>query len=279
MTTIKSLLTLIILSCFVSTSFAQFSSIKKKMQIQQKSQVAAVKKAASKKNSTAITNQSNGPRKGMTTDKYLWIFPANGQNGHWVSLKPGELQNRTNQKADYAYIVNAFSNKAYGKTTPGYRGPRPPVKQLDVKKVKDNYDNLKDDLVKDFSMGDKEEGRPGVYYFNKIELNMFLCASNKDLIIVTDTLFVPVAQKGNAALSSLWYNDRNYIKIIANCIVYESPVRLISSNKTFTDYVFVTNETIFKSPYKNLSSNNLNPAPPFFHPSERNAKGYIDPMT
>ena len=101
-------------------------------------------------------------------------------------------------------------------------------------------------------------GKTNVYYFKKIEKGFpitFTSAHNH--IIVTDTLYAPIP------IISTEREKRNYIKIIANCIVYESPIKPASLSRNKTDLVFSAKKIIFKSRYKKLQKKELTPTPPF----------------
>lgn len=122
-----------------------------------------------------------------------------------------------------------------------------------------------------------KDGMTNVHYFKNIRKKEWTTFSNDfDHIIVTDTLFAP----------SMFLNSdnkprrvkRSYIKIIANCIIYESPIKLASTKlRTQTDYVFSAGSIFFKSKHNDLQVMKFGSSPQFVV-ADTNIKIHKDPF-
>ena len=271
MTTIKSLLTLTIIACFASTSFAQFSSIKNKIQKYQKAQVAAVEKAA---------NQAKeGPQKVITANNKVYILLVDGQKAGWRSPRLNELKNRKQQKAEFLYALNLRPSPTRGGRTGDIRFK---PKRIDFSYLKEDTKAIQEGTIERSTLGDSRLN-PGfkktrVHYFKNINLGLITFHPYQDHIVVTDTLFVPVADAGHALLYGSYQNQgMQKIKIIANCIIFESPITLASTSAVSTNFVFSANKYIYKSVHKGLDRK-ISSAPLYYRPEYRNVSGRIDKM-
>ncbi|MGK0174138.1 MAG: hypothetical protein ACI9AT_000518 [Ulvibacter sp.] len=267
MTTIKSLLTLIILSCFVSTSFAQ---VRKK------------NNTAYTKNTTVVTMGYFGTRTVMPAHKLVWVFSTNGVKAHWERPKPNELKNMKKQKAEYSYDVNLKLNP-YKAGVASYVRGRTKAKPIKLTSLKKNTEMLMKNVVSNHLVGKSGKKyskypQTMVSYFKNINAHLFSFNPYMDHIVVTDTLFVPFASTGKATFVAGYQNQGwAHIKIIANCIVYESPLMLSSMGSISTDFVFASNKYIFKSIYKDLPKNTIQP--PLYKSSDPNKiKGFKNKM-
>jgi len=122
-----------------------------------------------------------------------------------------------------------------------------------------------------------KDGRTNIHYFKNIRKGNFTSFSNDfDHIVVTDTLYAP---------TSFFNTDnkprrvkRSYIKIIANCIIYESPIKLASTKlRTETDYVFSADSIFFKTKQNRLQKMKVGSSPPFVA-ADVNIKIHKDPF-
>ncbi len=290
MALIKGFLLLLLIECLSSTSFAQTTPTLNKKSYNYFKKKTDNKNTSTKKSQIYLNNQYSikyatvGERKIVTSHKYVWVLPANGKNGYWAGARASEIKNRQKENPSFTYELSFGNIKPYKPDT------QKPVKSLVLSKIKEYKDGLEKSVVQNFTIGKKENLNKNkaiyrayiknstptnVYYIKKINLGILFFLPDVDHIVVTDTLFVPVAAPRKSTFTSLQTQKRNYIKIIANCIVYESPVQLLSSNRDKTDFVFSANKIIFKSTYKNLKKSELSPPPPFYK-NDSNTKGYKD---
>lgn len=229
-------------------------------------------------------------RKVVTSHKYVWVLSANGKKGTWSRPVANEIKNRQKATSSFSYEPSFDHMRPYKSGKSSYVEAPKPAKSIVLNRIKEYKDGLEKKVIKNFTIGKKEDlnknkarnysysangTQTNVYYTKNINLGILLFLPDVDHIVVTDTLFVPVAAPRKSTFTSLQTKNRNYIRIIANCIVYESPIQLLSSNSSKTDYVFSANKVIFKSNYKNLKKSDFNPPPPFYR-TDTNTKAYKD---
>ena len=227
------------------------------------------------------------PRKMMPHRKNnIWVMGTSTINGHWA--KPGANEVKTyNEKTTsqtYTDTVLNYSFKSYNesalksKTTRRRNGIlashyKIPKKTFSINNINESERRwMLDDNVQAEGLTGMA-GKTNVYYFKKIgSKSLIAFATNYNHVIVTDTLYAP------AGILSVERTKRNYIKIIANCIVYDSPLLPSSVTTNKTDFVFSAKSIIFKSKYEDLSTVELTPAPPFAY-EDINIKIHKDPYS
>ncbi|MFK7774342.1 MAG: hypothetical protein AB8F94_19495 [Saprospiraceae bacterium] len=295
MTTIKGFLILIILSCFVNLSDAQTrktktvdhrkSTSKSKTKKSKRTRPTAPRPTArtSSPRNRVAASSATGPRKIMTGRDQVWVFPkVKRRRGGSLWTKPTSGEIKKHKKANFAYSYPVSFNHLHSYYSINKSNP---LRQqlIDDNKIREFRDGLKKRITQ--TAGISEKGRSthpsrkqtSVYYFRKIDLGGFIFTDAAKHIIVVDTLYVPAAAPGKSSFVSVGHGSKNYIKIIANCIVYESPINVSTINPNKTDMVFAANKFIFKSPYKNLTKVELFPTPPFYkNTTASNLKVYKD---
>jgi hypothetical protein len=236
------------------------------------------------------------PRKIMIQGKYVWVFATNTTKGHWASLAVNEKEkfNQLLTKGDTMYSLNLNNYKRTymytSRTTSAI-----PNKAFEVDKFEEHPEWItkRGSLVRKDGASRLEmkgaSGKTNVYYHKNINLLLMNFSSyNKydlpetntaftDHIIVTDTLFIPSDSYG---FLNIKRRKRGYVKIIANCIIYDRPIKVNTTSIT-TDFVFSAKKILLKTPYKDLTKTELNPAPPFImlmNKKQNMIEGYIDPF-
>ena len=243
-----------------------------------------------------VMNQASNKvdRKIMIRDKYAWVYATNTTRGHWARLAVNEREKfeQLLKVGDTLYPVRFNEYKTY-KEASRYSSSIP-KKAFEKDKFEEHPEWITKigSLVKpDGSSRLEMEGAIGktnVYYHKNINLlHMNFAGYNKydfpetniastDHIVVTDTLLIPL---GSLGFMNIHRRNRGYVKIIANCIIYERPIKVSStliSDKT--DFVFSAREILLKSPYKDLTETELNPSPPFIWKVDTNVETYVDPF-
>lgn len=224
---------------------------------------------------TAKRGTPRGPRKTLSLDnKKVWVFGENTSKAHMAEKAANDIL----ASAEGPYFIygpisfNDFNTYDQASKRGGFElrkssilgmpkmMPKIPEKKFSVKDSEEDWDwvDMKKTSTKHI-VG--TEGKTNLHYFKNIKKNSLISfASANDHIIVTDTLYAPII------LFSTERNQRHYIKIIAKCIVYESPIRtgsVISPDRGKTDYVFSAKQINFKSKFENLQTVELTPPPPF----------------
>ncbi len=245
------------------------------------------KKLYQKNNMTTLRtfNFIENDRQIMTARKRIWVLGTTQKEGHWEKLKKGyvwvpatdvkkgywevsksnEIKERRKIKADYLYKITNSKGLAYPKYTVRRGGiAKAPEKPFRLNKVAEHFTFLKNKAVKNVDFEGKE-GSMNVYYVKKASLGLFTFAALQDHIVVIDTLHVPAAAPFSASFMSLDRNERRYVKVIANHLVYESPISISSLGIRHADFVFAAKNVHFKSPYKQLQKEALSPAPPMVY--------------
>lgn len=122
-----------------------------------------------------------------------------------------------------------------------------------------------------------KDRKTNVHYFKNIRKEELTIFSNDfDHIVVTDTLyattsFLNIGGKPRRV-------KRSYIKIIANCIIYDSPIKVVSTmSRNKTDYVFSADNIFFKTKHKGLQKMKVGSSPPFVT-ADVNIKIHKDPF-
>ncbi|PHN01582.1 hypothetical protein [Flavilitoribacter nigricans] len=214
-----------------------------------------------------VTTVANGSGKRMPgKPRYDWMLPAApGKNGYWVSKS-------ANAKKDYPlydYSVRLpFSDEYPFYRENGTRKSVPRINSLSISQITDRYENkealsLEAGKFRSYVFNGKTPGAINVHYARRINLGLVSFNDNRNHYLVVDTLYVPRATTINGTLLSLSRQKRALIKVIANCIIYESPIFLNATSGFGTDFLFAANRIIFKSQHKDLKSFQTSPAPLF----------------
>jgi hypothetical protein len=202
-------------------------------------------------------------------NKKVWVLGTTKREGHWNTPQSTEIGTDVKNKPLYDYPVSTLIEiKSYDKAVllPSEHNDivvtsNLPKKEIDLDQIV--YDRDWSDHGTSAIYKDGADGKLNVSFFKTIKKNSKIILPNDfDHIIVTDTLFAPVLFLNTDGKPR--NDDRSYIKIVANCIVYESPINLLSlKSKSKTDYVFSAKEIIFKSTFNDLKPYELKPVPPF----------------
>ncbi|AUC81023.1 hypothetical protein [Lacinutrix sp. Bg11-31] len=224
------------------------------------------------------------PRKMMPYRKdKIWVLGTNTSKGHWSKPLTNEINTFYKNKQYYTYPIKLYSsNWSYNKahlnssftTSIGIikkKGYKIPKKVFNINTIVPDWDWIRKKKIRTIHLAGTPS-KKNVYFLKKIKKNQLISFKTAhDHIIVTDTLYAPIS------IISTEREKRNYIKIIANCIVYESPIKPASVHiNSKTDYVFSTKKIIFKSKYEDLEKTALTPAPPFVI-GDTNIKIHKDP--
>jgi len=223
-------------------------------------------------------------RKFMPVNKEkVWILGTEKNEGHWSYPQSNEKGGNLKNQSFYNYPISQFENlKPYDEAfllPPKHRDviktTKLPVKKIDLEKIV--YDADWSDHGTSAVYKDGEDHKLNLSFFKNIKKNSnFAFPNDFDHIIVTDTLFAPVTFLNSNGIPRR--DKRSYIKIVANCIIYEKPISLNSwKSRSKTDYVFSSKEIIFKSKFKNLKPHELNPIPPFVFYDSYNIRVHKDP--
>jgi len=158
-------------------------------------------------------------------------------------------------------IPNPFGKKYITKKVPL------PIKTIDINQIFEDsewgWGYIHKIQTKDPQYIKGKAKKTNVHYFKNIKKGVVTgFVDDFDHIIVTDTLFAPtifINTDGKPRRTK-----RSYIKIIANCIIYEKPIKTTSTmlhNKT--DYVFSAGNIFFKTKNKDLKKMKVSSSPPF----------------
>ncbi|NER16551.1 hypothetical protein [Spongiivirga citrea] len=239
-----------------------------------------------------------GPRKIMPHRKNkVWIYGGKKRRinnrdfytkGRWTKPLPSEIKAFWENKDFYFYPLKFDHLKSYN-----YASSRSkktiktgfitkivheiPPKTFDIRKISpDSWDWIHKKRQSARGLEGKK-GRTNFYFFKNIRRKEFTAFSSAyDHIIVTDTLFAPVSFLNTDGKPRS--TKRSYIKVIANCIIYDGPITPGSARaREMTDYVFSAKEILLKTPYKELNSRELKPNPPFVV-ADTNIKVHKDPF-
>ena len=234
------------------------------------------------------------PRKIMIGHKKMvWLFNSSTKNGYWAGLKVNEKEKfeQLLKQGDTLYSVSFYDYKKTYHEASRFSSTIP-KKAFEVNKFEEHPEWItkKGSLVKADGSSRFELkgaiGKTNIYYFKNVKLlGMYLAGYNKynfpetnkantDHIIVADTLFVSPTSFG---FLNIQRRNRGYIKVIANCIIYERPIK-VSSTENITDFVFSAKEIFLKTPYKDLTKTELNSPLPFIWKVDKNVESYIDPF-
>jgi hypothetical protein len=197
-----------------------------------------------------------------TVDNFKWVFSQvttlpNGQKttvpGHWERQTANDGKNRLNAKTIFNYpAAHSFSK---------YPNPKP------FGLPKENFTGLSEKVSSNVGLNG-DPGRLNVYYFQKLDLRMIpISVPDRDYVIVADTFYVPPMGPLSCTFFSLQCCQKTFLKVIANCIVYESPINLHFTGKTpsgILDVVYSAEKVFFRHPDR-LSTLQLNPMPPLFY--------------
>ncbi|WP_179009071.1 hypothetical protein [Winogradskyella forsetii] len=226
------------------------------------------------------------------SDKFVWVYTSSTTIGHWERQKVDEkikFAQLKKKNGDTLYRVNFPKYKIYSEAA--RHSTTIPKKAFEVEKIEEHPEWISKSGIHVKSKGDKLEmkgalGKTNVYYLKNINLlNLSFAGYNKygypetdiantDHIIVIDTLQISPDSFG---FMNIQRRNRGYIKIIANCIIYESPIKIYSvENKA--DFVFSADKFFLKSPYKDLTATELNTELPFIWKTDTNVEAYIDPF-
>ncbi len=246
-----------------------------------------VAQRANRKNTVVIAKRGTprGPQKALPlAQKKVWLFGHNNSKGRISNKSPsdifapaegpyyyygpitfGEFNSYDHASKHGGVELKKTSSLGVSKMT-----LKIPEKKFSLANSKEDWDWV--DMKKESTtniVGIK--GKNNLHYFKNINENSFISfTSPYDHIIITDTLYAPVS------FLSSERTKRNYIKIIANTIVYKGPIKPASvsiSNKT--DYVFSTGKFVFKTKFEELEVDELTPSPPFVL-SDTNVSIHID---
>lgn len=190
---------------------------------------------------------------------YVWAFPdsvVQGStktlvHGHWQRARANDLKDRLalNARNMYALSLEGFK-------LPAHTAPKSIMgANEDESKLFEEEINSSGFLGKD--------GRLNIHYVKKIRMGFLTFTADQNHIVVTDTLYVNPAQpfSGIVQLSN---NTRSFVKIIAQCIVYESPIFLNMMGLNLeSDFIFSAEKVFFKSPFA-LKPFQLTPNPPLY---------------
>ncbi len=176
------------------------------------------------------------------------------------------------QKKLEPYNKARITKTTYKTTTFGIKIPQGrkkialPPKTIDIKRIVEGPEWGWGWIHKKKTIAQNIEGvagRTNVHYFKNIRKGTFTSFSNDfDHIVVTDTLYAPTSFLNTDGKPRR--EKRSYIKIIANCIIYESPIKLSSVKlRTQTDYVFSADKIFFKTKHKGLQKMKVGSSPPF----------------
>lgn len=196
-------------------------------------------------------------------DNFNWVFPdsvfQNGKkvfvSGHWERQRSGDLKNRLGEKAGNAYPLTF----TYGR----YPTPKP------LGAPKEVFTYLSKERTTDLNLtGDP--GRLNIYYCKKLEVRMITVMPDRDYVIVADTFYVPPMQQLACTFIGSNCCQKLFIKIIANCLIYESPINVSFFGKApagTVDFVFSAEKIFFRHPAR-LKPWQLKPSPPLFYASK-----------
>ncbi|QCX37961.1 hypothetical protein FF125_05755 [Aureibaculum algae] len=201
------------------------------------------------------------------SDKLVWVYATNTSKGNWqrAQAKDNELFTELRKSGDSLYRTN-FSND--------FRVPR-------IAFEPDRFEQHPEWLTKNGSLVKSDgssrielkgaTGKTNIYYHKNINLLLMSFAgynkyglpetnrANTNHIIVTDTLIIPPHSMG---FMNVQRRNKGYVKIIANCIIYERPVKVTSTMiSEKTNFVISARKILLKSPYKDLTDKALNTAP------------------
>nr|WP_299344190.1 hypothetical protein [Allomuricauda sp.] len=230
-----------------------------------------------------ISTQSSKRKIMLHRKDKVWVLGQNNIRGHWSRPHSNEIKSFKKKKNLYPYEVtfNNFkpydtnSNESVRRTisAAGVRLRRKiPKKVFNIHAIEEDWSRIHTGKRARNLNGFR--GKTNVYYFKNIGKNELTTFSSvHDHIIVTDTLYGPASFLNTDGKPRS--EKRSYIKIIANCIVYESPIRPASTRSKTTDYVFSAKKIIFKTPFKGLSKDELRPSPPFVA-ADSNIKIHMD---
>lgn len=195
----------------------------------------------------------------MGMENYIWIIPNSpSQPGYWTKARADTdpIRERLKMRAPYLYPISINNYSAYpyrGQNSRGGDIPLAPARPFNINSIKENYNRLAEDEVSGAWVLNEPDQKTMVYYAKKINLGLIVMGRKYDVILVTDTLYVPPAEPFKTAIISNLSASSPYLKIIAKCIVYESPISLALLSGHEADFVFSTPSIYFKCPYKNLS--------------------------
>lgn len=186
----------------------------------------------------------------MTALQMIWVLPTTLVPGHWRRPKRGEVEARNRQTALFMYPVNLQGYSSYS-----------PGKRLNLATVNENNSFLaRPEIINEGLIG--INGRMNVHYINKLNLGMISLAREQDHVIVVDTLYVPPARKLGNVFIVIDQLGKPFLKLIANTIVFESPVMLSLSGKDPADFIFSYNNIYLKTIYDGLAQQDIQ-SPPF----------------
>lgn len=210
-----------------------------------------------------VVSRAPSTRKIVTSHRHVWVLTNRGARGHWVRPRRNEIKDRRKAEAPFVVPVSIDSFQAYPKYKRGIRTYRAPEKTVSVRAMTPNKKFLgKENLETENLVG--QGNRMALHFARNIDLGSISFDEKKDHVLVVDTLYVPPAAPSKSSFKFKEKAKRQYIKIVANCIVYESPISLFASNREITDVVFSAKKIFLKSPYEELEKYELVPAPPLF---------------
>lgn len=229
----------------------------------------------------------------LRSDNLVWVYPTGTSKGRWERAKVQDKEGLADLKkhGDTLYQVTFKDYNIYSEAA--RHSATIPKKAFEINKFEEHPEWITENGTEVKSSGSRLQmkgalGKTNVYYHKNINLLTMNFAgynkyeypetniANTDHIIVTDTLRMPPECLG---FINIQRRNRGYIKIIANCIIYERPVKISStliSNKT--DFVFSADKFFLKSPYKDLTNTQLKSSLPFIWKVDTNVEAYVDPF-
>ncbi len=203
-------------------------------------------------------------------ETYVWMLGnrlgENENEGRWVKASKGEAEKYNNiDKPFYSSVIKFDNVKSYSSEY----GKKKEIKLNNLHESLDWIHN-----PKKYRNLEGEPRKSNVYYFKNIGKNELTSITTAyDQILVTDTLHGPIS------FISTQRDISNYIKIIANCIVYENPIIFTSTVviPEVTNYVISAKTIKFKTAYSDLEDSEIKIPPPLYT-SDINFKVLKDPF-
>ncbi|MEP7257926.1 MAG: hypothetical protein ABI687_06055 [Flavitalea sp.] len=202
----------------------------------------------------AVADNAN-KEKNVTALSRIWVLPSKTKPGYWRGVKAGEIDARNRLNASYLYQIANMPYNSYPQQATN-------AKVINLNNLNEEVKLLaKPEITNEGLLG--VNGRMNVHYMNKLKVGLISLTRQQDHIIVVDSLYVPSARKLSNAFLCIDQSGKPYLKVVANTIVYESPVMLSLMGNEPADFIFSSENMYFKSIYEGLEKYELQPPPPF----------------
>ena len=205
-------------------------------------------------------NKRNTERRIVPGIKYAWQLP-NGSNqtaGAWTRYAVNEKENYLKLKGDYYYPIRKTTDLPYPSYNSGNKTASVQVRPFEMNKVLEDWTKIGMNEIKGEGLEGKD-GRINVFYFRKLKLGYLAFKNSQDYLLVVDTLHLTKASPFNNFILCIDPDKIPKIKILANTIIYESPISL--SLTTNGEFIYSSSDILLKSPYADLKDFHLKGVP------------------